>query len=150
MSTYTGTWNFYNSFKEYMADGSIDLDDTSADVFKVMLVKSTYTPDLDNHSVLADITGEIAATGGYSRKSLTGVTWTRSGAVLTWNANDTIWAATGADFEAARYWVLYDDTTATKVLISYGLINNAPADVIVSDGTDFTLRWDALGLFTLT
>jgi hypothetical protein len=147
MSTYTGTWNFYNSFKEYIGDGSIDLDD---DVFKVMLVKSTYTPDADNHSVLADITGEIAATGGYARNSLTGITWTRLAAVLTWDANDSIWSANGADFEAARYWVLYDDTTPTKILVAYGLINNAPADVIVSDGTDFTLRWDALGLFTLT
>lgn len=152
MSTYTGTWNFYNSFKEYMADGTIDLDDNAADVFKVILVGSGYTPDSNAHSVLADITNEVGGSGGYVRKSLTGVTWTRSGAVLTWNANDTIWSATSADFDPARYWVLYDDTTTSplRALIAYGLLNDSPADVTVTDGTDFTLRWDALGLFTLT
>ena len=152
MSTYTGTWNFYNSFREYMADGTIDLDDNSADVFKVILVSNSYTPDSNNHSALADITNEISGAGGYVRKSLAGVSWVRSGATVTWNADDTLWSATSADFDAARYWVLYDDTTTTplRALIAYGLINDSPADVIVTDGTDLTLRWDILGLFTLT
>lgn len=152
MSTYTGTWNFYNSFREYLADGTIDIDDTNADVFKVILVSNSYTPDSNNHSVLADITGEISGTGGYTRQSLTGVAWVRSGATVTWNANDTVWSASGTDFDPARYWVLYDDTTTSplRALIAYGLLNDTPADVTTTDGTDLTLQWDALGLFTLT
>ena len=152
MSTYTGTWNFYNSFREYMADGTIDIDDNAADVFKVILVGSSYTPDVNTHSVLADITNEISGNGGYSFKSLVGVSWVRSGATVAWNADDSVWSASTLDFDAARYWVLYDDTTTSplKALIAYGLINDAPADVIVTDGTDLTLRWDVLGLFTLS
>lgn len=35
------SYNKYNSFSEYMADGTFDLN---TDTFKVALVASTYTP----------------------------------------------------------------------------------------------------------
>lgn len=152
MAAYTGTWNFYNSFKEYIGDGTIDMSDTTADTFKVLLTTSSYTPNQSTHTQISDITGELSGTGGYSRQSLTGVSWGESAGISTWDAADTAFAATGADYDSARYWVLYDDTTTSPVdaLIAYGYIDGTPADVTVTDGTTLTLQWHASGLFTLS
>ena len=151
MATYTGSWTFYNKFKEYMADGTIDMDDATADTFKVLLTTSTYTPNAATHTQISDVTNILTSAGGYAAQSLAGVTWSESGGTVTWDANDTAWTASGADFDAARYWVLYDDTTTSPVdaLIAYGYIDNAPADVTVTDGTTLTIQWHADGLLTL-
>lgn len=153
MAAYTGSWNFYDSFKEYMADGTIDLDDVTAGTFKVMLTTSTYVPNAGTHTQISDVTNEITAAGGYARQSLTGVTWTEAVAgTMQWDADDTTFSAVGADFDAARYWVLYDDTTTSPVdaLIAYGLIDNTPADVTVVDATSLTLQWNVSGMFRIT
>jgi hypothetical protein len=42
--------------------GAIDFD---TDTFYCMLVDGTYTPNQDTHGKRSDVTGEIAATGGY-------------------------------------------------------------------------------------
>ena len=151
MATYTGSWTFYDSFKEYIGDDTIDMSDATADTFKVLLTTSTYTPAPATHTVLADITNILTAAGGYAAQSLTGITWSETTGTATWDANDTAWTASAADFDAARYWVLYDDTTVTPTdaLIAYGEIDDTPADVIVVDGTTLTLQWHASGLFTL-
>ena len=151
MAAYVGTFNFYDSFGLHIGDSSIDLSDATADTFKVLLTTSTYVPDAAGDTALSDVTNEITAAGGYSRKSLTNATWTEAAGVTTFNADNTIFSASGADFDAARYWVLFDDTTTTplKALIAYGLIDNTPADVAVTNGTSLTLQWNNLGLFTL-
>ena len=151
MAAYTGTLNFYDSVGLYIGDSSIDLSDATAGTFKVMLVTSTYTPNENLHTILSDVTNEITAAGSYSRKNLIGATWTEAAGITTFNANNTVFTATGADYDAARYWVLYEDTSTSplKPLIAYGLIDDTPADVIVTDGTSLTLQWNNLGLFTL-
>lgn len=53
----------YNSFHEDLARGNIDMD---ANTFKMMLVTSSYTPNKDTHADRADVTNEVAATGGYT------------------------------------------------------------------------------------
>ena len=67
--------DIYPSFKEYLGDGTIDLD---GDTFKIMLLSGTYTYDAA-HAVKSDITDEISGTG-YSAggATLASVTWTRS------------------------------------------------------------------------
>lgn len=47
------TITFYNSFKEYIADGTIDLD---TDTFKVTLHTSSYTPSATTHTIYSDLT----------------------------------------------------------------------------------------------
>ena len=151
MAAYTGTFNFYDSAGLYIGDSSIDLSDATAGPYKVMLVTSTYTPNESLHTILSDITNEITSAGGYAQENLIGGTWTEAAGVSTFNANNTVFTATGADYDAARYWVLYENTSTSplKPLIAYGLIDDTPADVIVTDGTSLTLQWNNLGLFTL-
>jgi hypothetical protein len=50
----------YNSFKYDNSTGAIDLD---GDAFKMMLVTSTYTPNIDTHTKRSDITNEVTGTG---------------------------------------------------------------------------------------
>ena len=52
---------FYNSFREYVADGTIDLD---THTFKAMLVASGYTPSTA-HTVKTDVTNELSTANGY-------------------------------------------------------------------------------------
>lgn len=142
-------WKTYNSFNEFMGDGTIDLDDHA---FNVILLTSSYMPNLGTQSVLTDINAnELTAGNGYATGGLvmTGVTWTRSANVVTWSASDMIWTAAGGPIGPFRYGAIYDDTAATKPLVCYSLLDNTPADITFEDGNDFTIS-NPSGIFTLT
>jgi hypothetical protein len=141
----TGTIQFYNSFLEYLGDGTIDLD---THTFKLKLVTSSYTFSAA-HTVVADLTNEVSG-GGYAEATLDSVTWTRSSGVVTFDCADEVFTASGGNFTARR-WVLYDDTPTSPAdpLIASGLLNNADADVTVTDGNTLTWAPNASGIFTL-
>ena len=50
----------FNSFKRDVINGSIDLD---TDTIKLMLVTSSYTPNIDTHTKRSDVTNEVTGTG---------------------------------------------------------------------------------------
>lgn len=139
---------FYQSFREYIADGTIDLD---GHTFKVALTSSSYTPSASSHSVFADVTNELSTANGYTAGGATlgSVTWTRSGGTVTFDAADTTWTASGGSI-VARYAVIYDDTAASDELVAYILLDTTPADVTTTTGNTLTLQWNASGIFTLT
>ena len=140
---------FYNSFREYLGDGTIDLD---THTFKVMLTSSSYTPNASTHTVKADVTNELSTANGYTAGGATlgSVTWTLSGGTVTFDAADTAWTASGAGI-TARYAVIYDDTPSSPAdpLVAYILLDTTPADVTASAGNNLTLQWNASGIFTL-
>ena len=131
---------FLNALKNDLA---LDLDDTTADRFKVMLVTSAYTPDFGAHDFKADVTNEVAGTG-YSAggESLTSVTLTQTGGTITFDAADVTWASSTITARAA---VIYDDSLASDPLIAY---IDFGADKSSSNG-DFVITWDASGIFSL-
>lgn len=53
----------YNSFWNDLANNNIN---PTVDSFKCMLVTSAYTENKDTHTKRSDVTGEVAAAGGYS------------------------------------------------------------------------------------
>lgn len=140
---------FYNSAKEYIGDGTIDLD---THTFKVLLTSSSYTPSATTHTVKADVTNELSTANGYTAGGATlgSVTWTLSGATVTFDAADTTWTASGGSI-VARYAVIYDDTTTSPAdaLIAYILLDTTPTDVTTTTGNTLTLAWNASGIFTL-
>jgi len=138
--------SFYDSFKEYVADGTIDLD---THTFKVMLVSSSYTFSAA-HTVKADITNELSTANGYTAggEALTSVTWGQTGGTATFDAADTQWTASGAGITARRA-VIYDDTAANDELVASILLDTTPADVTATAGNTLTLQWNASGIFTL-
>ena len=143
MANFTGTNNRYNHVTERAGDGGIDFDNDS---FEMGLLAVGYTPNLE-HVNNASLTNEIAATGGYARQSLTGVSWVRAAGQTTLDANPVVFSAAGADFAAARYWFIRDVTA--DLLIAYGLIDDTPADVVVTDGNSLTITPNASGLLAV-
>lgn len=131
---------FLNALKNDLA---VDLDDTTADRFKVMLVTSSYTPDFGTHDFKADVTNEVVGTG-YSAggESLTSVTLTQSGGTITFDADDVTWTSSTI---TARGAVVYDNTLTDQPLICY---IDFGADKSSSSG-DFVLSFNASGIFTL-
>ena len=131
---------FLNALRNDLA---LDLDDTTAGRFKVMLVTSSYTPDFGTHDFKADVTNEVVGTG-YSAggESLTSVTLTQSGGTITFDADDVTWTSSTI---TARGAVIYDDSLTDDPLIAY---IDFGADKSSSSG-DFVLSFNASGIFTL-
>lgn len=135
----------YNSFKQKIMDGSIDLD---TDTIKVALVTSTYTPDIDTHEDYADITNEVANGNGYTtggaalaNKSVTKDTTDDEG---VFDADDVTWSTSSI---TARGAIVYKDTgtPATSWFICYVDFGE---DKTSSSG-DFTITWNAEGILNL-
>lgn len=146
MSVTNCTINIYESARLNLGRGVIKFH---TDTFKALLTTSTYVPSSSGHTVLADITNELSGSG-YSRQTLAGVTWVQAGAVLTFDCNNPVWTASGGNL-TARYYVIYDDTPTSPAdpLLFWGLLDDSPADVIVTDGNTFSLVIDAAGLAEL-
>lgn len=131
---------FLNALK---SDLALDLDDTTADRFKVMLVTSSYTPDFGTHDFKADVTNEVTGTGYTAGgKSLSSVTLTQSGGTITFDAADVNWESSTI---TARGAVVYDDSLTNDPLICY---IDFGADKTSAVG-DFVLSFNASGIFTL-
>lgn len=144
-------WRVYNKWKEYMSDGTVDMD---ADTFKMALFTSASnaaTLTLDNFAAL---TNQVAGGNGYTAggETLTTVTWNESSGTVTFDADNVVWTASGGSI-TARFAVIYDDTVATPVvdaLVAYCLMDNTPADVTATDGNTLTVQINASGIFTVS
>lgn len=139
---------FFNSFREYMADGTFDLN---ANTFKASLHTSAFTPDVATDAVFADIGSEVANGNGYTSggNTLANVVWTRSGASVKFDADDTGWTGAGAGFNA-RYLVIRAVGTLNgrvDPVVGYMLLDSAPADVSFAVGNTVTVQWNAAGIF---
>jgi len=141
------TINLYDSFKEYIGDGTIDLDGHS---FKVMLLNNSASFSA-GHSVLADVSGnQISGGSGYTSggATLASVTWGQTGGTAKFDAADVTWTASGGAITAYKA-ALYDDTPSSPLkplvaFIDFGGVQTA------NDGAQFKLIWNAAGIFTLT
>lgn len=149
-------WKVYNKTKEWIGDGTIDLDAGDA-YFSVILVTNSYTPAL-THSTYADVSAnEVANGNGYT----TGgdfpgsVTWTESSGTVTFDSADPAWTASGGSI-TARYAVLVHVAAGSGVpqstdkIMAYTLLDNSPADVVAADGADLTIALAAGGYFTVS
>ena len=131
----------YNSFKQKIMDGSIDLD---TDTIRVALVTSTYTPNIDTHEDYADITNEVVGTAyvaegaALASKAVTKDTTNDRG---MFDAADVTWAASTITARAA---IVYKDsgTAATSWFICYVDFGSDK----VSTAGDFKITWDTAGI----
>tara|TARA_R100001086_G_C11848145_1_gene260670 strand:+ start:12209 stop:12625 length:417 start_codon:yes stop_codon:yes gene_type:complete len=135
----------YNSAKQKLMDGSIDLD---TDTIKVALCTSTYSPDIDTHEDFADITNEVSGTGytaggeTLANKSVTKDTTDDEG---VFDADDVTWLIATI---TARYAIVYKDTgvSTTSWLICYIDFGSDQS----SSASDFTIQWNAEGIVNIT
>jgi hypothetical protein len=134
----------YGSFPAKLANKEIDWD---SDTIKVALTTSSYTPNQDTHDYFDDITNQVSGagytSGGATLASKT-VTYTSGTNTQAFDAADVTWTSSTI---TARYAVIYDSTgvSSTSALIGYV---DFGADV-TSSGGDFTIQWNASGIFTI-
>jgi len=143
--------NRYDKFPEYFGDGTIDLD---TDTFDIILMNSTHVFTATN-TIKANISANEIPTGnGYTQgaETLASVTWVESSGVLTWDAADASWTASGGAIPTSGDCtdaVIYDETATAAVdalcySIDFGQAESA------GNGTDFNITFNASGIFTLT
>lgn len=141
----------YNFAKGAFLKGTIPWD-TSGTPIRILLIKSTYSPDPD-HVYVSDLTpGTNEVSGaGYVRKDLSSRTVTVNNttdrAIAT--AANPLWTALDCGTIAAAVVYLQvggdDATPADDVLIAYLDYND-----LVTNGGDVTLQWPATGMFYYT
>lgn len=138
-------WKIYDSFKEAKGDGTVDMDDAGAGVFKCALFTSSLTPD-QTDNLYSGLGNEVASGNGYTTggEALTSVTWNESTGTVTWDAADISWTASGGSI-VGRYAIIYD--VSSSQLIAMCLMDNTPADITVTDGNTLTLQLHANGVF---
>lgn len=132
------SWTKFADFVEQLAEGNQDLD---THTYKVMLTNTA--PNAATNTTTADIT-EISAGGGYSAggEALAGVTSSEAAGTYTFDANDTVFTATGAGFGPFRYPVLYNSTN--NRLVAYSDHGSS-----VSITGTYTIQWGASGILTI-
>lgn len=135
----------FNSFKRDIMNGSIDLD---TDIINVMLVTSTYVPNIDLHTKRSDITNEVVGTGYTAGgQALAGkvVSAENASDAGKFTATNTTWAASTI---TARGAVLYKArgglATADEVIAYIDFVTDK-----TSSAGDFTVQWNANGILTL-
>ena len=146
MATTTGSTNTFNSWVGY-ANQAANL---GSDTFIFFLTTSSWTPNQATHSLLSDVTNELSG-NGYSRQTATGVTFTQSGAVWTFDCNNPVFTASGGSL-VHRYWGIFDDSIAGDPLVAYGLSDTTAGgtDVTTTAGNTHTVNVHASGLITHT
>lgn len=142
------TFTFFDEFKKYIGDGTIDLD---THTFKVAL--SNSAPTTGTNTVFANIT-EISAGSGYTAggQALDTVTWTETGAgsgIWQFTSADEVITASGGTIGPFRYVVLYDDTPTSPADPLVGLLDYG-SSISVTTGNTFTIDVGANGWFRLS
>jgi len=139
----------YNAFKRNI--GTVNWGDNTTTNIKVMLVDNSYVVDIDTHLTKAEIDAlavEVSGTGYVaggadvvSRTTTVDTTndWCR------YDAADVVWAASTI---TARGAIIYLDTGVanTSTLISFV---DFGVDKVSSSG-DFTIQWNAEGVFRIS
>jgi hypothetical protein len=146
-----GKWKLYNATKEYIGDGTIDLD---TNTFNIALFTSASNANTLSNSVLADLTNQVAGGTGYTTggQALTSVTWSQTGGTATFDAANVEWTAASGSI-TARFAVIYRTgtvNTVTDALVAVCLLDTTPADVTATDGNKLQINFNASGIFTLS
>jgi hypothetical protein len=149
-----GKWKVYEYAKEYLADGTHDLDDTTN--WKMALFLSTSNAETLSvgTGVYGDLTNEVANGLGYltGGVALTSVIWTHSGGTVTFDCDNAVWTASGGSI-VARTAVIYRNATVNSIvkpLLCVSLLDTAPANVTATDTNTLTVAINASGVFTLS
>lgn len=135
----------YNSFKRDIANGSIDLD---TDTLKIMLVTSSYTPDIDAHTKRSDITNEVVGagyTGGGATLASLSVTANNTTDKGVFDAADVTWSTSTITARGAVIYKSRGGASSADELICY---LDFSSDQISSAG-NFTITFNAAGIITL-
>jgi hypothetical protein len=139
----------FNSFRKYVADGTLDLD---SDNLKLALLTSGYSINT-GHTVFTDVSAnEVSNGNGYTTGGilLANKVMSYTGATGKLTADNPVWSALTKTF---RWALLYANKTVGPIvdpLVLAVLLDNTPADIVVS-GADYSIQWhNTNGILTVT
>ena len=140
-------WTLHDKAKEYIGDGTIDLDNDS---FKLALFTNASNVDTTSIEAYGTPTNEVGTTNtGYTTGgvALTGVTWTESSGTVTFDAVDLTdaWTAGSAGLTCRKACIY--DTTATNTILCSTVLENGGTDIDVTDGNTLSITFPAGGIF---
>jgi hypothetical protein len=143
------TMYVFNSFRKYVGDGTLDLD---TDNVKLGLLSNAYSINT-GHTVWTDVSSaEVANGNGYTTGGilLANKILGYTGATGKWSADNPVFSALTKTF---RWALLYANKTVGPIvdpLILAILLDNTPADIVVS-GADYSIQWHPTnGILTIT
>jgi hypothetical protein len=150
-----GKWKLYEFAKEYLADGTFDMDNAALGLKMALFLSTSNCDTLSvGTGVYGDLTNEHANGNGYTTggEALAGEVWTHSGGTVTFDCDNVVWTASGGDI-VARFAVIYADATLNSIvkpLLCVCLLDTTPANVTATNGNTLTVAINASGVFTLS
>ena len=141
-----GAWTFYGKAKEFIGDGTIDLD---TDNFRISLYTSASNASSPSGlTSLGSVTNEIADGNGYSTSghALASVTWGAgaSGLEKRWDAADPLWTASGGSIANIKFAVIW---ASGGQLLAFSKLSTS--QFTVTDTNTLTITISANGIFEL-
>lgn len=105
-------------FHAFVQDLGRKVHNLNSDTLKIAL--SNTAPTASTNAVLADIT-QISGGNGYTTGGTTvaSTAYSQTGGTGSLTGTDVVFTASGGSMAAARYAVLYNDTSASDSLIGY-------------------------------
>ena len=136
----------------------LKLSDLTGVTIKLLLTTSTYVPNTTEtgHTVLADITNELANGNGYTTggATLTAPAITAITGGFKFSTSNGSWTASGTGIPAWRFGVIYVSGALwgiTSPLLGYFTGDSTPADVpLTAAGNTLQINCPANGWFTDT
>jgi hypothetical protein len=145
-----GSWTVFDKFKEYMGDGTIDMDNAAASAFKVYLATSSYTPDTTDQDI-ADL-GAVEASN-YTRPGLSTIAWSDTAGTTTWDCDDITITASGGTC-TAKYAIIYYDSGAAadadRELVAYLDLDTGGGSIATATGNTLTIQIAATGVLQVS
>ena len=148
-------WVIHDKFKEYLGDGTIDMD---LHDFRMALhtATSTVATTAENSwTTFAGVKAEVTNANGYvtGGELLVLPTWTENLGTVTFSCNDVMWTANTAGI-TAHYACIYNDSVTNPVdkpIVCHSLLDNGGGgtDVTATAGNTFTVQINVNGVFTL-
>lgn len=138
-----GVWTFTNSTRTNILNGTFDLD---SDSFKCALVTSSSNISTSS-TTWAGVTNEVANGNGYTTGGVTVSPLALAGttSVTVKFGTNPSWTASSSGI-TARWAVVYE---VGGNVLCFCLLDNTPANVVVSSGNTLTIDGTTTALFTL-
>lgn len=144
-----GPWTVFNIAMEKIGDGTFDLD---SNTFKMALTTDAQAllaafAGGSGNCQYSDLTNEVPNGSGYTTGGNTiAQTWTRSGAVMTFDCDDQSWPA--STITGAKYAVIFADNAGNDDLLCFCELDTIGTVSTINEPLDVAI--DPSGAFTVT
>ena len=123
--------------------------DWATDNHYLVLITDSHTPDASTEATLADISANEVADADYSPQDMTGESVTKSGGVVTFDADNVTFGSSVTITAKYAYVVVgtVAGKTGTDALVGYVDLDSGGGSVSSTSGS-FAVNWNASGMWT--